>query len=229
MYGPFQLFGPGHLGALGVIVLACIVITGALRSSQEGRVRRGAAVGIAALLVVYARLVASRPGFEAIDWLPLHLCDFSIFLAGWALWTRGQSTYELTGFWGMTGTLLAMITPSLYSDFPSPEFVVYFAAHGSVVLAAVGLTFGAGMRPRPSGMWRALGWLNVYAAAVALVNVALDANYLWLRRKPAADTLLDWFGPWPMYLVVCDLIALALFAALQVGVLRLAPNPGASC
>jgi uncharacterized membrane protein YwaF len=36
-----------------------------------------------------------------------------------------------------------------------------------------------------------------------------------LRAKPAEPTPLDWFGPWPLYLVVAALIGLALFHLLM--------------
>ena len=75
--------------------------------------------------------------------------------------------------------------------------------------------------------WRVLLWTNAYAAAVGVVDWALDANYLFLREKPAAVTVLDWMGPWPVYLVVADAAALLLFLALDVpfrAARRLAPS-----
>ena len=47
--------------------------------------------------------------------------------------------------------------------------------------------------------------------AVALVNLAWGTNFLYLRRKPGAPTLLDWMGPWPVYILVADALAALLF------------------
>jgi hypothetical integral membrane protein (TIGR02206 family) len=70
---------------------------------------------------------------------------------------------------------------------------------------------GFGMRPRPGAPWRTLLVTNVYAAVVAVVNGAFGTNFLYLRHKPGARTLLDWMGPWPLYILVADLLAAGLF------------------
>ena len=49
------------------------------------------------------------------------------------------------------------------------------------------------------------------AAAVGALNVVLGANYMYLCSKPKNATLLDAFGPWPMYLVGGAAAAFALF------------------
>ena len=57
-----------------------------------------------------------------------------------------------------------------------------------------------------------------------MVDVALDANYLFLCRKPAAPTLLDWLGPWPVYIAAADALALVAFLLLDLPFrVRLAP------
>ena len=95
-------------------------------------------------------------------------------------------------------------------------FRSFFALHGLVVASAAVLVFGLGCRPRPGAAWRVFLVTNAYAAVVGLVDLALDANYLFLCHKPAGATLLDWLGPWPVYLLAADALALVLFLALDV-------------
>ena len=145
------------------------------------------------------------------DLLPLHLCDFLILVAVFALLTRRQTPYELLYFWGGAGTLLALVSPDVHAGFPDRRFLSFFALHGLVVVSAVVLTWGFGMRPRPGAHRLALAILNVYALAVGVVDAATGANFLYLRRKPHGPTLLDWMGPWPVYILVVDLLAAGLF------------------
>lgn len=158
----------------------------------------------------------ARMGLLSIwDHVPLHLCDFLILVAAVALVTRRQTPYELLYFWGLTGTLLAMAAPDVRTDFPDWRFVSFFGLHGLVVIAGVVLTVGCGLRPQPGAPWRAFAWTNAYAALAATVDVLFDRNFLYLCRKPHASTLLDLFGPWPVYIMVADALALALFLALD--------------
>ena len=63
-----------------------------------------------------------------------------------------------------------------------------------------------------------------YAAFVGLVDALTGANYLYLRSKPAAPTLLDVMGPWPWYVLAAGLVALVLFFALDV-LAKVGANP----
>ncbi len=153
---------------------------------------------------------------SAWDFLPLHLCDFAIFVAAFALVTRRHGAVELLWFWALTGTLLAVLTPAVSGSFPDWRWLLYFAMHGGVIAAAVVLVAGCGIRPRPGAAWRAFGWTVAYASVVAVVDLVTGANFLWLRAKPAQPTLLDWLGPWPVYLLAAGAIGLAGFHLLAL-------------
>jgi uncharacterized membrane protein YwaF len=85
-----------------------------------------------------------------------------------------------------------------------------------VVVAAAALTFGLGHVPRPGAVGRVFLLTNAYAAVVGIVDWATGMNYLYLRAKPVEPTLLDLFGPWPVYIVAADVLALGLFLVLDV-------------
>jgi hypothetical integral membrane protein (TIGR02206 family) len=221
----FELFGVAH-----VVTLLAVAAAAAGLALLARRREREVRWGLAGLLVVAAAAVvaAALGGGRVTVWdlAPLHLCDFLIFVAVFALLTRRPLAIEVLYFWACTGTLLAMVTPDLWEGFPDWRYLAYFVLHGAVVAAAVVLVFGLRVRPRPGAAWRTFLATNAYAAVVYAVDVAFDRNFLYLRAKPGADTLLDRMGPWPYYILVAEALALCLFAALEAPFLvrRLRPS-----
>jgi len=44
-----------------------------------------------------------------------------------------------------------------------------------------------------------------------LINFAIGSNYFYTRQKPPGGSLLDFFGPWPFYILVVEVLAMILF------------------
>ena len=207
----FRLFGLDQLAALAATAASAFVLVRRARRKPASRVIRfGLAAFLAAAAGGWLAFAHLRYGLSVWDLLPLHLCDFLILVALWALLTLRPLACELLYFWSV-GTLLAMVTPDLAVGFPHPAFLAFFTLHGAVVMAAVVVVFGLGRRPRPGAPWRSFGATLAYAAVVAAVNQAFGTNFLFLCRKPDEPTLLDAFGPWPVYLGTVALFALGLF------------------
>jgi len=137
-------------------------------------------------------------------------------VAVWALATHQQTACEILYFWGLTGTLIAMLTPDLDHGFPDPHCISFFALHGGVAASAAVMTFGVGVRPRPRANLRVFWMTNLYAAAIAVIGLLANENYLYLRAKPSQPSILDWMGPWPWYILAADALAFVLFWALMV-------------
>ncbi len=207
----FRVFDLGHLAALATIAGAAVL--GARHVRKHGGLDRRARVLIAVAVMMAMAALMALDAAHGVSWrsyVPLQLCDAAVFLAAAALVSESQLAFELTYFWGGAGTLPALFTPDVAEGFPHWRFLLYFAQHGGIVIAAV-LLAASGMRPRRNAPWIALAWLNGYAAFVGLVNYASGANFMYLCRKPGAATLLDWLGPWPWYLAVSEAVALAFF------------------
>jgi hypothetical integral membrane protein (TIGR02206 family) len=148
--------------------------------------------------------------------LPLDLCDATAWVAAVACWTQAPLCVELTYFWGLAGTLQAIITPDVGATFPHLEFFNYLAEHLAIVVAALYLVIGLRLRPRRGSVPRIFALTLGYAGAVALVDVATGADYLYLRSPPPTVSLLNVLGPWPWYVVSCVGLALALFLLLDL-------------
>jgi hypothetical integral membrane protein (TIGR02206 family) len=148
--------------------------------------------------------------------LPLHLCDVAAFVAAAALWTRRPLLVELTYFWGLAGTSNSLITPDISDHFPGYLFFQFYIDHGAIVAAALLLVIGLQITPRSGAVARVALLTLVLAAFDSVVNLLTGGNYMFLRHAPGVHSLLDLMGPWPWYVLGAAVIALALFAALDL-------------
>jgi len=215
---PFVRFGAAHLGALGVVAALAVSLVAAVRRwPRLGLpVRLTLAVAIVTL-VAFELTVGVREGW--LGWrgfLPLELCDITMVLAVVTLLVPRRATAEVVYFWAGSGSLVAMLTPELPWSLPRWEFVVFFGLHGLVLVSALVLVFALDLRPRPGAPWRVAAITLAWTAFVALVDWILDANFMYLRAKPTVATVLDWMGPWPVYILVAGGVALVAFHLLAL-------------
>jgi hypothetical integral membrane protein (TIGR02206 family) len=214
------LLAAEHLGAVAVIVVATAALV-TLARLRPGPWTKNAAPSLAAVLVGaevgwWIYLVARHANRAELAYaLPFQLCDAAIFVSALALWLRHQLLVEVMYFWGLAGTIQAIITPDLPQHFPTFPFIQYYVAHGGVVAAALFLVVGLGQWPRPRAIFWVAALTVAYAVFVGLLDAATGADYMYLRAKPASATVLDVMGPWPWYIGSAGLVGIALFVLLD--------------
>ena len=89
-----------------------------------------------ALLLVTALWLYTTEITTPFSWatsLPLALCDTLTVVAAAALLTRRALLVELVWFWGLAGTLQALVTPDLATSASAFEFAEYVVAHLSPI------------------------------------------------------------------------------------------------
>jgi hypothetical integral membrane protein (TIGR02206 family) len=214
----FVPFDAAHLGALVLTGGAAFGLAVLVRSRPgTGPLVRGVLFAGISLLLAFELGIGAREGWltwEAL--LPLHLCDAALVLALVSLVRPRRSAVEVLYFWALAGSGLAMLTPDLPWGFPRWEFVVFFGLHGLVLVAAVVLVFGLGLRPRRGAPGRAFLATFALAVVAGAADVLLGTNFMFLRGKPPTPTLLDLMGPWPQYIAVGAAVAFALFHVLAL-------------
>lgn len=214
----FVPFGAAHLGALALTGVTGAALAALVRSRPwTGPLVRGLLFAGIALLLAFELGIGAREGW--LTWqtlLPLHLCDAAMILALLSLLRPRRGVVEILYFWALAGSGLAMLTPDLPWGFPRWEFVVFFGLHGLVLVAAVVLVFGLGLRPRRGAPGRAFLATLALAVVAGAVDSLLGMNFMFLRGKPPAPTLLDHMGPWPAYIAVGAAVAFALFHLLAL-------------
>lgn len=231
----FEPFSGQHAALLALFVVGAVglVLLGRRqRGSSTLLTRRLLAAGLACAAIPNQLYVLSPGELSPGSSLPLELCDLAWVAAIWALLTRRRLPTALTYYWGLTLTVQGILTPSLGQDFPDPQWFVFWGKHLLVVWSALYLTFGLGRGPT----WRDYRWTvavtALWVAVVYPVDVAFGANYGYLVRKPDSASLLDAFGPWPVYLLVSMGILVAGWAVMTwpwvLSARRGSPSPSGS-
>ncbi|MBI2496289.1 MAG: TIGR02206 family membrane protein [Candidatus Omnitrophica bacterium] len=209
--GGFTLWGPDHLTVLGLTAggIAGLVMTRRrLRGRSDQRLRHV----VAAALVANELSAWAVSAVHGVVRVPLQLCDLALGLAVWALLTTRPAVSEVAYFWGLAGSLQAILTPDLRLGFPDYWWIKFFLTHCGVVLSVVYLAVTARVAPTGGSVWRVWALANVYAAIAGLINWGFGTNYGYLAHKPSQPSLLDYFGPWPWYIVGLEAAALCSFS-----------------
>ena len=203
----FVLFGPSHLVGLALIAVACVGVARLPETSTVSRTAQVMAYSLLALVILKPILfiyVYEEPWGQS---LPLALCRINEFMVIVLLLKRSFRMFEFSYFLTV-GSIAALLTPDLPFGFPDPKFVLFFLSHGLAVVAMVYAVFDYGFRPTLGSVRKVLIFLGVYTVLIAGMNVLLDSNYLFLRAKPQGASVLDYLGPWPVYVIA--LIGLAI-------------------
>lgn len=218
MKSGFQLFAAAHLvalAALGALGLSAVVMARAGAQRTRRTLRLTLACSLASCHVI-ENVVALAQGWYKIQMLPLEMCDLAALFGVYGLLTRDERVVGPAWFFALSGTLPALITPELNVTFPHFRFVIYFLEHGLTVITSLVLVLGLGVVPRAGAWLRAFLIINAFGLLNGLLNAILGTNFMYLSHKPASPTPFDWFGPWPFYLFVLELLVIALFRLLQL-------------
>lgn len=215
-----RLFGPVHLALIGAIagVAAALAILCRRHPAAGPALARALGLALAGNEIVWWIFRYSHEGFRFPENVPLQLCDVAVWIAVGACLTRNRLLAELTYFGGFTAAGMAILTPDLWSPWPSWPAIYFFLAHGGIVIAAAILICGHIVRPRRGAVWRAFAVVIAYAVIVGAFDGIFHTNYMYLCRKPRSGSLLNVMGPWPIYLVSGAALALGLFSLLWLPV-----------
>ena len=206
-----------------IVILLTIVLPFSLaflvRRTRSRRLERSICFAISGLLLInYAAYVIVARNFGVDRWyklMPLQLCDWAMIVIIGALWTANRRWLEVAYFWGIGGTLQALITPNLHFGFPDLRFISFFVAHSGIIIGIVFLMLIYGFRPRAIGVVRTFLWTELYFVVAFTVDLLTGENYGFLLHKPEAASLLSFLSDSrPLYLLEFHALAFLFFAAL---------------
>ncbi|WP_260508006.1 TIGR02206 family membrane protein [Cytobacillus firmus] len=146
--------------------------------------------------------------------MPLQLCSISLVLCLLLLASKSKAVFQIVYFIGVTGALMAILTPELFLGFPHFRYFQFFITLNLIVWTCLYFVSVHQFRPTGKGMYQSFIFLNLCAAAALLANKLTGGNYMFLSRKPENTSLLDYFGPYPYYIITLEISALFLFSLL---------------
>ncbi len=210
---PFVLFEPTHLLMLGLVAVFIVALTRLRNASDVTRARIRVALALALWINEAAWHVwkYSIGQWTIQEMLPLHLCSILIWLSGFMLIFKNYSIYEFAYFLGIGAGINALLTPDVgIYNFPHFRYIQTFISHGLLVDAAIYMTVVEGFRPTWKSLLRVVVGINLYMFVLYFVNTAIGSNYMMVNAKPAVRSLYDLMPPWPYYLIVVELLGLAI-------------------
>ncbi|MGC6472917.1 MAG: TIGR02206 family membrane protein [Parvibaculales bacterium] len=210
---PFVLYGFQHVVAL--IVIFGLVVFGPLYIGKRAeQTRHDFALGLGAILIyheiqqVFNAFIIGLPWQEA---LPFHMCDMSALSAAVYLIWRKRLFFLLAYFWGLGGGIMALLQPDIPLGFPDPAFMPYFFGHGLIVGGVLYACIALRERPYLGDVWRVVKVSLGMTGVVYVLNYIFghDANFWYLKRHPASDSIMNFFPDPPLHILV--LVPLAIF------------------
>lgn len=219
MDAQFHPYGPAHLTVILVTVALPFVLAAIVRRTNSQRVERAIVGTLTALLIVnyvgYLVFIRARGLTNWLQMLPLQMCDWGMVVVMVALWTARPRWFEVAYFWGIGGTLQAVLTPNLRFGFPDLRFFSFFISHSAIIVGVVFLMLVHRLRPYPMSIVRVWLWSEFYFVVTFVADELTGSNYGFLLHKPEAFSILNFLSDTrPLYLVQMHGLALVFFLVL---------------
>jgi hypothetical integral membrane protein (TIGR02206 family) len=220
-FPPFHPYGVAHLLVIFLTIAVPFALAALVRWTKSSLIERIIVGALSLALVVnyfiYLSLVRQ---FGAVSWeqlLPLQLCDWAMAVIIIAMWTRRPRWFEVAYFWGIGGTVQAVLTPNLAFGFPDFRFFSFFVSHCGIIIGIIFLMLVHQLRLRALSIVRVFAWTELYFIITLAADKFTGFNYGFLLHKPEAKTLLNILSDYrPLYLFQMHLLALAFFVVLYL-------------
>lgn len=205
----FTLFSTEHFWFIGGGFLGILALTMVSAFLPKYKFAQFSAIVILLIKIAelsYRHIYVGEPIYSL---LPLHMCNLTLIIAILTMLTKSQKLFQLTYYWCL-GALFAVITPDIKYSFPHPLTLSFYITHFYLLFAAIyGILF-FNFKPTFKGWVNAFITLNIFAFIIFFINKKLGTNYLYVNRIPNFSSPLDYFGQWPYYIIVVEIIYLIL-------------------
>ncbi|MCF2699916.1 TMEM164-related integral membrane acyltransferase [Fusobacterium mortiferum] len=146
---------------------------------------------------------------EIFQLLPLHLCNITLIFVIIMMLSGSKTLFQLCFYWSL-GAIFAIATPDVKYSFPNFMTLSFFTTHFYILFAVVYAYIFFKFRPTLWGYFTAFFVINLICLGVYFLNDSLGTNYLYVNRVPDFSSPINYFGEWPYYIVVVELIYIIL-------------------
>ncbi|MBR3894188.1 MAG: TIGR02206 family membrane protein [Clostridia bacterium] len=148
----------------------------------------------------YWRLIAlPELGPNPVDHLPITVCGWVVIFGSYMVLTKSQSLFDFCYFWLFSGTVFALITPTVITYTGPLRFRYYqfWLEHTLGYITVFYMIFVHKMRPTIKSFVRAYIGLGVLAVVAYAANTIIGpgANYLFMAKPEDTPSILDILPP----------------------------------
>lgn len=215
---PFHMWQTTHILTIVFIVLMTLLLYFFRHELQQHRKIIRLTVGWTLIL---SRLSLDVWYVSTDQWtiqssLPLELCSIASLICGIMLITQNKQLFEVFYFIAIGGAIQAILTPDLNFGFPQYRYIQFFLDHMLLFISPLLMIWLYNYTITRKSLIKSFIVLNIIAGIVFIINGLLSANYMFLRQKPSAASLLDLLGPYPFYILSLELVTLGIFFILYI-------------
>ncbi|MBQ8005490.1 MAG: TIGR02206 family membrane protein [Clostridia bacterium] len=138
-------------------------------------------------------------GPNPVDHLPITVCGWVAVFGSYMLIGKSQTLFDLCYFWSLSGSVFALITPTVIT-FTGPtrfRYYQFWAEHLLCYIAIFYMIFVHKMRPTLKSFAKAYAGLGALAVIAYIANrlIGPGANYLFMARPEDTPSILDILPP----------------------------------
>ena len=201
----FTNFSAAHflpiLLAVAVILLIRRFQQPLRRWKSEEKLRYGLAFALIICEMSYFWRLVGVPALQPnpVDHLPITVCGWVVVFCSYMVIGKSQMLFDISYFWLFSGTIFALITPTVITYTGPTRFRYYqfWLEHTLGYIAIFYMIFVHGMRPTFRSAVRSYTALGILAVIAYCANqlIGPGANYLFMAKPEDTPSILDILPP----------------------------------
>jgi len=211
----FQLFSLNHIITILAVVSSSILFPLFCNVAFNSNININISYFIGFILIAH-ELIKPFYRYEFyndpfIEILPLHMCHLAAISMGLFLFTKKNIFFEIGYFWGMTGNIMAILTPDL-NFFFDWRFFTYYFGHNMLLLSIIFTLVCLRNNIDFKSIVRVSLITLIFLPLIYFLNTILGdgANYWYLSVIPESTSILSLLPNPPLHIIILIPIGIVL-------------------